>query len=188
MSDNPVNQASINCAAASAKSTFDADFAKTSSPHAMDIADTEALLAKTQLVVTSLQEEFLRAKAETENLRRRARDDVQKTRKFAVESFAANLLPVLDSLEAALTHSSSDLSKVREGIELTLRQLFSAFEKGRIVEINPIGERFDPHMHQAIATVPSDRELNTVVEVLQKGYTIAGRTLRPALVTVAGPA
>jgi molecular chaperone GrpE len=110
---------------------------------------------------------------------------VQKAHKFAIENFAEHLLPVLDSLEAALTHSSTDLAKVREGVELTLRQLTSALEKGRVVAVNPVGEKFDPHRHQAISMVPADQDPNTVVTVLQKGYVIADRVLRPALVTVA---
>jgi molecular chaperone GrpE len=158
-----------------------------SATEASDVNETEALLAEAQAKATALQEEFLRAKAETENVRRRAQEDVQKAHKFAIENFAENLLPVLDSLEAALTHSSTDLAKVREGVELTLRQLTAALEKGRVVEVNPVGEKFDPHRHQAISMVPADQEANTVVTVLQKGYVIADRVLRPALVTVAAP-
>ena len=159
----------------------------TSAPETVDANETEALLAEAQARATSLQEEFLRAKAETENVRRRAQEDVQKAHKFAIENFAENLLPVLDSLEAALTHSSTDLAKVREGVELTLRQLTAALEKGRVVEVNPVGEKFDPHRHQAISMVPAEQDANTVVSVLQKGYVIADRVLRPALVTVAAP-
>ncbi|ONB58771.1 nucleotide exchange factor GrpE [Burkholderia pseudomallei] len=147
----------------------------------------EAALAEAQAKIAELQESFLRAKAETENVRRRAQDDVAKAHKFAIEGFAENLLPVLDSLEAAVGDTSGDLAKVREGVELTLRQLTSALEKGRVAALNPVGEKFDPHLHQAISMVPADQEPNTVVAVLQKGYTIADRVLRPALVTVAQP-
>ncbi|MEZ2353581.1 nucleotide exchange factor GrpE [Caballeronia sp. RCC_10] len=148
---------------------------------------SEAALAEAQAKVAALQEEFLRAKAETENVRRRAQEDVAKAHKFAIENFAENLLPVLDSLEAALADQSTDVAKVREGVDLTLRQLSSALEKGRVIALNPVGEKFDPHRHQAISMVPADQEPNTVVAVLQKGYIIADRVLRPALVTVAAP-
>lgn len=151
------------------------------------VAGAEAALAEAQAKIVELQESFLRAKAETENVRRRAQEDVAKAHKFAIESFAEYLLPVVDSLEAAMAHDSDDIAKVREGIELTLRQLTGALEKGRVVAINPVGEKFDPHRHQAISMVPADQEANTVVSVLQKGYTIADRVLRPALVTVAQP-
>ncbi|KWA23300.1 molecular chaperone GrpE [Burkholderia territorii] len=147
----------------------------------------DAALAEAQAKVAELQESFLRAKAETENVRRRAQEDVSKAHKFAIEGFAEHLLPVLDSLEAAVGDTSGDIAKVREGVELTLRQLTSALEKGRVVAINPVGEKFDPHQHQAISMVPADQEPNTVVAVLQKGYMIADRVLRPALVTVAQP-
>jgi molecular chaperone GrpE len=147
----------------------------------------QAALAEAQAKIAELQESFLRAKAETENVRRRAQDDVAKAHKFAIESFAEHLLPVIDSLEAAVAHSSDDLQKVREGVELTLRQLTGALEKGRVVAVNPVGEKFDPHRHQAISMVPADQEPNTVVAVLQKGFVIADRVLRPALVTVAAP-
>ena len=118
---------------------------------------------------------------------RRAAEDVTKARKFAIEGFAEHLLPVLDSLEAALADTSGDATKLREGVELTLRQLTSAMEKGRVTVLNPVGEKFDPHRHQAISMVPAEQEANTVVSVLQKGYVIADRVLRPALVTVAAP-
>lgn len=147
----------------------------------------EAALAEAQAKIAELNENFLRAKAETENVRRRAHEDVLKARKFAIESFAEHLLPVVDSLEAALADTSGDVAKLHQGVELTLRQLSSAFEKGRVVAINPVGEKFDPHRHQAISMVPADQEPNTVVSVLQKGYVIADRVLRPALVTVAQP-
>jgi molecular chaperone GrpE len=147
----------------------------------------QVALTEAQTKIAELQESFLRAKAETENVRRRAQEDVAKAHKFAIESFAEHLLPVIDSLEAAVSHSSDDLQKVREGVELTLRQLTGALEKGRVVALNPVGEKFDPHRHQAISMVPADQEPNTVVAVLQKGFVIADRVLRPALVTVAAP-
>ena len=134
--------------------------------------------------IKEFQDQFLRAKAEVENARRRSMEDVAKAHKFAIVGFAENLLPVLDSLNAALTDSGADSAKMKEGIELTLKQLVSALEKGRVLEINPVGEKFDPHRHQAIAMVPHEQEANTVVTVLQKGYLIADRVLRPALVTV----
>jgi molecular chaperone GrpE len=137
--------------------------------------------------IKEFQDQFLRAKAEVENARRRSMEDVAKAHKFAIEGFAENLLPVLDSLNAALTDSGADSAKMKEGIELTLKQLVSALEKGRVLEINPVGEKFDPHRHQAIAMVPHEQEVNTVVTVLQKGYLIADRVLRPALVTVSQP-
>jgi molecular chaperone GrpE len=127
----------------------------------------------------------LRAKAETENMRRRGIEDVSKAHKFAIESFAEHLLPVMDSMHAALTHHQGDLEKLKEGVELTLKQLSGALEKGKVIEVNPeAGSKFDPHYHQAISMVPSEQEANTIVTVLQRGYSIADRVLRPALVTV----
>ncbi len=128
---------------------------------------------------------FLRARAEGENIRRRSQDEISKAHKFAVESFAAELIAVKDSLEAALVSTETGAEAMRAGVELTLRQLKAAFEKGGVREIDPAGERFDPNRHQAISAIPSEQEPNTVVGVLQKGYLIAERTLRPALVTVA---
>jgi molecular chaperone GrpE len=147
----------------------------------------EETIVALEAQIKEFQDQFLRAKAEVENARRRSMEDVAKAHKFAIEGFAEHLLPVLDSLSAALTDSSADSAKMKEGIELTLKQLVSALEKGRVLEINPVGEKFDPHRHQAIAMVPHEQEANTVVTVLQKGYLIADRVLRPALVTVSQP-
>jgi molecular chaperone GrpE len=132
---------------------------------------------------------YLRAKADAENTRRRAEEEIAKARKFAVESFAESLLPVKDSLEAAITIPNATTEQVFEGVHATLRQLTTAFERNKVVEITPAaGARFDPHQHQAISVMPANQEPNTVVSVLQKGYSIADRILRPALVTVSAPA
>jgi molecular chaperone GrpE len=128
---------------------------------------------------------WLRAKAEGENIRRRAQEDISKAHKFAVEKFAGELLAVKDSLEAALAVQEQTVESFKSGAELTLKQLVAAFEKNALNEVNPAGEKFDPHKHQAIGMVDSDQEANTVVTVLQKGYMIADRVLRPALVMVA---
>ena len=132
-----------------------------------------------------LNEAFLRAKADAENTRRRAEEELAKTRKFAVESFAESLLPVKDSLEAAIAIPAATPEQLLEGVHATLRQLTVVLERNKVVEINPApAARFDPHQHQAISVVPAAQEPNTVVAVLQKGYLIADRVLRPALVTV----
>lgn len=130
---------------------------------------------------------WLRAKAETENVRRRAQEDIAKASKFAIERFAKELIVVKDSLEAGLAAENPSVDSLRAGTELTLKQLIAAFEKSQLREINPVGEKFDPHFHQAISMIESDQEPNTVVNVLQKGYLLADRVLRPALVTVAQP-
>lgn len=130
---------------------------------------------------------YLRAKADADNIRRRGLEDVAKAHKFAIESFAESLVPVVDSLEKALEARDATAAQMREGAELTLRQLRTAFEKNALAEINPVGRKFDPHFHQAITSVPATAELpsNQVVTVLQKGWTIAERVLRPALVVIA---
>ncbi len=130
---------------------------------------------------------YLRAKAETENIRRRAQEDIARAHKYAIESFAENLVPVVDSLEKALETQNATVESMREGVALTLRQLKAAFDKGQLTVIDPKGEKFDPHRHQAISTVPAAEGCppNHVVAVLQKGWMIADRVLRPALVTVA---
>ncbi len=152
----------------------------------------EAELAALKAKNTELADSYLRAKAEAENARRRADDEISKARKFALESFAESLLPVTDSLEAGLLLKDANAQQIREGTEATLKQLKSALERNRVMAIDPAaGTKFDPHQHQAISMVPlpagSTQEANTVVSVLQKGYLIADRVLRPALVTVAAP-
>ena len=148
----------------------------------------QAELATLKAKAADLADQFLRAKAEAENARRRAEEEISKARKYAVESFAESLLPVADSLEAGLAIKDAKPEQIREGAEATLRQLRSALERNKVIEINPAaGTRFDPHQHQAISMLPSEQEANTVVSVLQKGYLIAERVLRPALVTVSAP-
>ena len=150
----------------------------------------EIRLAELQARHNEMSDAFLRAKAEAENIRRRAEEDMAKARKFAIEGFAESLLPVVDSLQAA---TATDVEKAKpeqllEGVHATLRQLTQALERNRVVAIAPPpGTRFDPHQHQAISVVPAEQDANTVVAVLQKGYLIAERVLRPALVTVAAP-
>ena len=154
----------------------------------VEVKTPEQEIAELNQKLTEMQDNYLRAKAEGENIRRRAAEDVSKAHKFAIESFAEHLVPVTDSLYAALNAEAVDAKAFKEGLEITLKQLLSAFEKGRMTEINPaVGDKFDPHHHQAIASVPSDQEANTVVSALQRGYSIADRILRPALVTVSAP-
>jgi molecular chaperone GrpE len=148
-------------------------------------ADLAALQAKN----AELSEQYLRAQADIQNTRRRSEEEMSRARKFAVESFAEAMLPVVDSLEAGLAHKEQSPEQIREGAEATLRQLKSALERNKVIEINPApGAKFDPHQHQAISVAPlppgSTQDPNTVVSVLQKGYLIADRVLRPALVTV----
>ena len=145
----------------------------------------EALLKAAERQAAEHHDAWLRAKAETENMRRRAAEDIDKARKFAVENFAGELMALKDSLEAALAVESPSVDSLRDGVELTLKQLSAAFAKFNLEDINPLGEKFDPHLHQAIQVVESDQPANTVVTVLQKGYRLNERTLRPALVMVA---
>ncbi|AMO25193.1 molecular chaperone GrpE [Ramlibacter tataouinensis] len=150
----------------------------------------QAELADLKAKNGQLAEQYLRAQADVQNTRRRAEEEVSKARKFAVEGFAEAMLPVIDSLEAGLGVKEATPEQIREGAEATLRQLISALERNKVVEINPQpGSKFDPHRHQAISMVPADsgQEANTIVSVLQKGYLIADRVLRPALVTVSAP-
>ena len=146
----------------------------------------EDKLAAAEARAAEMQDAFLRARAEGENIRRRAQDDIAKAHKFAIEGFAESLLAVKDSLEMALKLDNPSLESLKEGVEMTLKQLSSAFEKNKLQEVNPqAGEKLDPMKHQAISAVPAEQDANTVVAVLQKGYVISERLLRPALVTVA---
>lgn len=152
---------------------------------AAEIAALRAELEAAQAALKAQQDQALRAMAESENVRRRAQEDVSKARKFGIESFAESLVPVKDSLEAALAQSEQTVDTLREGVEMTLKQLSAAFERNLLKEIAPVqGDKFDPHLHQAISSVPAEQPANTVVQLLQKGYVIADRTLRPALVVV----
>ena len=153
-----------------------------------EISRLQAELAEVKAKNADMADQFLRAKADAENMRRRAEEEVSKARKFGIESFAESLLPVCDSLDAALAIQNATAEQLREGSDATLRQLQHALERNKVVTIAPgAGTKFDPHHHQAISMVPADQEANTVVSVLQKGYLIADRVLRPALVTVAAP-
>lgn len=146
----------------------------------------EQKLAETEAKLAELNDAFLRSRAEAENVRRRAQEDISRAHKFAIESFAESLVPVKDSLEMALKVEAPTLQSLKEGVDMTLKQLSAAFEKNRLVEVAPqAGEKLDPMKHQAISMVDADQEANTIVSVLQKGYMIAERLLRPALVTVA---
>jgi len=138
-----------------------------------------------QAEMAALKDQLLRAHAEMDNVRRRAQDDVARARKFGIETFAESLVPVKDSLEAALAQPEQSLESLREGVAVTLRQLTGAFERNHLKTIDPaVGDKFDPNLHQAISSVPAETPANTVAQTLQKGYLIAERVLRPALVMV----
>jgi molecular chaperone GrpE len=147
-----------------------------------------AALNKALALAAEHHDQLLRARAEMENIRRRSQEDVAKARKFGIESFAESLVPVMDSLQATLALTDQTAQHMRDGIDTTMRQLTGAFERNHLKEIAPAaGDKFDPHHHQAIATVPAEQEPNTVVATLQPGYLISDRVLRPALVTVTAP-
>lgn len=167
------------------QSTQDMASAQEPQPSSDALVQAQTELAELKAKSSELADQYLRAKADAENARRRAEDEISKARKFAVEGFAESLLPVADSLEAGLMIKDASSEQIREGAQATLRQLTAALERNKVIAINPgAGTKFDPHLHQAISVVPSEQEANTVVNVLQKGYSIADRILRPALVTV----
>ena len=178
MSENPEIPLSPN----PAETTVAAETAAPGTVEAMP--SPEASLKAAELKAAEHHDAWLRAKAETENVRRRALEDIAKAGKFAVEKFAGELVPVKDSLEAALSNENQSAEALKSGVELTLKQLVAAFEKSNLTEINPIGQKFDPHRHQAISQIEAEGEPNTVLNVLQKGYVLHDRVIRPALVVV----
>ena len=145
----------------------------------------EEMLQEAERKAQEHYDAWMYAKAEGENIRRRASEDVSKAQKFAVERFSNEMLAVMDSLQAGLAVETATVESFKSGMELTLKQLSSVFEKFNIIEIDPVGEKMDPNKHQAIGMLESDQEPNTVVSVMQKGYTLNDRVLRPALVMVA---
>lgn len=146
----------------------------------------EEQLAEAHARIEQQRDAMLRAMADAENARKRFQAEAANAQKFALERFAEQLLPVADSLEAALDTSQASAEALRDGVQITLRQLFAAFQKAQVSQIAPVpGERFDPHRHQAMAAVEAESEPNTIVAVMQKGYLLHDRVLRPALVTVA---
>jgi molecular chaperone GrpE len=158
--------------------------AESPSPRADVMPSLEEALRRAELQASEHYDAWLRAKAETDNVRRRAQEDIAKATKFAAEKFAQAMLPVKDSLEAALATENATLDTLRQGVELTLKQLASAFNSAGLVEESPAGQKFDPNRHQAISALEADGEPNTVLNVLQKGYLLNDRVIRPALVVV----
>ena len=148
-------------------------------------ADIEEQLRKAELAAREHHDAWLRAKAEADNIRKRSQAEIAGAHKFAVENLAAELLAVKDSLEAALAAENATVESMRSGVELTLKQLVAVFDRFNISEVNPLGQKFDPHRHQAISTQESRAEPNSVIQVLQKGYLLHDRVIRPALVVVA---
>ncbi|MGH8710467.1 MAG: nucleotide exchange factor GrpE [Burkholderiales bacterium] len=144
----------------------------------------EEQLKKAELIAEEHHDAWLRARAEADNIRKRAQVDIANAHKYAIENFSSEILAVKDSLEAALASENTSSESLKSGVELTLKLLATVFEKFNICEINALGEKFDPHRHQAITTVESEGEPNTVISVMQKGYTLNDRVIRPALVVV----
>lgn len=146
----------------------------------------EEQLAEAQATIEQQREAMMRALADADNARKRAQAEAATAQKYALERFAQSLLPVVDSLEAAMANSQASAQAVLEGVQITLKQFLAALEKARVTVIDPApGERFDPYRHQAMAAVEAEASPNTVVAVMQKGYALHDRVIRPALVTVA---
>lgn len=159
--------------------------AETATQGAEPAAHLAALLKEAEDEAAQLKDAWLRAKAETENIRKQAQNDIVKAHKYAIERFAQELLTVRDALELTLATPNATTEALKDGVELTLKNLNAAFEKARVVEISPAGEKYDPHRHQAMTMIESDQPGGTVVQVFQKGYLLNDRVLRPALVAVA---
>jgi molecular chaperone GrpE len=186
MQDTPEIQQSTGETALGGQAEAGATLAPTEARSTIEVMPSvEELLKQAELAAQEHHDAWLRAKAEADNVRKRAQVEVANAHKFALENLAAELLPVKDSLEAALATETPVVEGLKSGVELTLKQLKSVFDKFSLVEINPAGQKFDPHRHQAISAIDSDAEPNTVVQVLQKGYLLHDRVVRPALVIVA---
>jgi molecular chaperone GrpE len=149
--------------------------------------DIAALLKKAEDEAADLKDAWLRARADTENVRKQSASEVARARKFAIENFAEDLLPVMDALEATLATGGAAPEALTAGVELTLKQLALAFDKAKIVAVDPVGAKFDPNLHQAMTMVETDAPPNTVAQVFQKGYVLNDRVLRPAMVAVVRP-
>jgi molecular chaperone GrpE len=145
----------------------------------------EAQLAVANAAASSARDDYLRALAEQDNIRKRSMLDVAQARDFASKNFAMDLLGVRDTLEAVLADKVSTPEQLKMGVEMTLKQLAGAFERNKVKEVNPVGQKFDPNLHQAMQEVESDQPAGTVTQVMQKGYVLADRLLRPAMVLVA---
>lgn len=147
-----------------------------------------AQLAAANAEIESLKDQMLRVQADAQNIRRRAEQDVEKAHKFGVEKFANEMLPIVDSLERALEAFGEDEAHkaMREGVEMTMNMFLGGLGKFQMEQVNPAGEAFDPALHQAMSMVDApDAKPNTVIAVMQKGYTLHGRLVRPAMVVVA---
>ncbi|WP_286236676.1 nucleotide exchange factor GrpE [Neptuniibacter halophilus] len=165
--------------------------AEESADQVEQVDDAEQLaqdLAAATAEIEALKDQMLRIQAEAQNVRRRAEQDVEKAHKFGVEKFANEMLPIVDSLERALEVFGDDetLQPMREGVEMTMNMFLSGLAKFQMEQVNPKGETFDPALHQAMSMIEvPDTPANTVIEVMQKGYTLHGRLVRPAMVIVA---
>jgi molecular chaperone GrpE len=187
MSNNPDKNTQVsaeperNVAAAAS----DVPGAETAAEAAEPARHLASLLKEAEDEAARLKDAWLRAKAETDNVRKQAQNDVVKAHKYAIERFAQELLTVRDALELSLATPSASTEALKDGVELTLKNLKAAFDKEHIVELNPAGEKYDPHRHQAMTLIETSEPPGTVVQVFQKGYLLNDRVLRPALVAVA---